>query len=70
MQEQELVLKRCQSESWSCRDARAKAGLCRDAKSVVCVSEVRIQDVVVEVSDVVVEQEGVVVGVSDDVVGL
>jgi hypothetical protein len=70
MPEQELVLKRCQSESWSCRDARARAGLCRDAKSVVFVSVVRIEDVVVVVSDVVVELEDVVVFVSDDVVGL
>jgi hypothetical protein len=61
MPEQELVLKRCQSESWSCRDARARAGLCRDAKSVVFVSVVRIEDVVVVVSDVVVGLGDVVV---------
>ena len=70
MPEQELVLKRCQSESWSCRVARARAGLCRDAKSVVFVSVVRIEDVVVVVSDVVVGLEDVEVVVSEDVVGL
>jgi hypothetical protein len=51
MPERELVLWRCQSKSWSCRDA----------KSVVFVSVVRIEDVVVVVSDVVVGLGDVVV---------